>query len=158
MREEKALKEDGKVFAISNLIVDIAYQDPTYNIIKSATNAITQHGLLEVFKLEPISGIGPSFVGRWDGGSREVGKKERQDLDIDIECVSESEGRRFRAEKDGYSGHHSTPLHTAAGWAYEVVIRTPKEGMIFKANVTFGVLRKLGFPATMSWFQAILSK
>jgi hypothetical protein len=157
-KEQKVLKEDGKVFEISNLMIYEACRNPNYSLVKCATNAITPTGYLVVFELQPISGIGPSFVGRWDGGSRDEGKTERQDLDIDISGVPESERRRFENQQGGYSGHHSKRLRSATGHVYEVYIRTPKEGTIFEATVTFGVLRKLGFSATMAGFQATLGK
>ena len=119
---------------------------------------MTPTGYLVVFELQPISGIGSSFVGRWDGGCRDEGKTEREDLDIDIRGVPESERRRFENQQGVYSGHHSKRLQSATGRVYEVHIRTPKEGMIFKATVTFGVLRKLGFQTTMAGFQATLGK
>jgi hypothetical protein len=68
-------KKDGKAFETYNIEINRMYLNPKYTLSKEAANARTREGLLKVFKLNP-SGDGPSFVGRWDGGSRDPGKKK----------------------------------------------------------------------------------
>jgi hypothetical protein len=61
-------KEDGKAFETFNIEIDVTYLNPKYTLSKQTANVRTREGLLKVFELNP-SGDGPSFVGRWDGGS-----------------------------------------------------------------------------------------
>lgn len=157
-KEQRVFKEDGKVFEISNLMIHEEYRNPDYSLVKCATNGLAPNGLLALFELQRISGTGPSFVGRWDGGSRDEGKTERQDLDIDIKGVTKSERQCFKDEERGYSGHHSEPLQSATCHVYEVHIRTPEEGTIFKATVAFSVLRKQGLNSRTAPFQATLGR
>ena len=93
-KEQRIRRQDGKAFVSYNIEIHEIYRDPMYSVSKETSNVISGTGLLKVFELK-LSHGGPSFVGRWDGGSRDAGKKERYDLDIDIEGVSDQEQRRF---------------------------------------------------------------
>ena len=88
MRDKQ--KEDGKAFETFNVKIDITYLNPKYAFSKQTANVMTGNGLLKVFELNP-SADGPSFIGRWDGGSRDPGKTERYVLNIDIYRVSREE-------------------------------------------------------------------
>ena len=88
-------KEDGQAFETFNIEIDVTYLNPRYALSKQRVNVMTANGRLDVFELNP-SGGGPSFIGRWDGGSRDPGKTERHDLDIDIYRVSDEEKLRFK--------------------------------------------------------------
>jgi hypothetical protein len=143
-REEKAKKvqeQDGKAFETFNIEIDVIYLNPKYTLSKQTANVITGSGLLKVFELNPSEG-GPSFIGRWDGGSRDPGKKERYDLDIDIYRVSDEEKRRFKKGERGYSGHHTTKVESDRGRRYQVSLCTPDE-KIFEGTVCFNLHRKI---------------
>src|SRR6266481_5185190 len=147
-KKERIQKEDGKAFETFNIERDITYLNPKYTLSKQTANVRTGNGLLKVFELNP-SGSGPSFIGRWDGGSRDPGKTERYDLDIDIYGVSDEEKRRFENGEGGYSGHHTTSkVESNIGHAYQVSLRTPDE-KIFEGTVYFNLLRKQGFEASL---------
>ena len=117
-------KEDGRVFEITHLDVQESYLSPQYVVVQQDPIVLQPNGLLALFKLQPIS-CGPSFIVRWDGGSRDEGKTEKQDLDTDIKGVSNAERRRFKRGQRGYAGHQSTPVPGATGRAYTVSISTP---------------------------------
>jgi hypothetical protein len=136
-------KKDGKAFETYNIEINRTYLNPKYTLSKETANVRTGEGLLKVFKLNP-SGDGPSFVGRWDGGSRDPGKKERYDLDIDIYGVSDEEKLRFKKREGGYSGHHTSKVESDRGHKYQVSLCTPDE-KIFEGTVCFNLLRKIEF-------------
>jgi hypothetical protein len=139
-------KQDGKAFETYNVEIRAIYLNPKYTLSKQTANVMTGNGLLKVFELNPSRG-GPSFIGRWDGGSRDPGKTERYDLDIDIYRVSDEEKRRFKEGEGGYSGHHTIKMATDRGHKYQVSLCIPDE-KIFEGSVCFNLLRKLGFEAT----------
>jgi hypothetical protein len=139
--------KDGKAFETYNIEVDVTYLSPKYTFSKQTANVRTGEGLLKVFELNP-SGDGPSFVGRWDGGSRDPCKKERYDLDIEIYRVSDEEKLRFKKGERGYSGHHTSKVDSDRGHKYQVSLCTPDE-RIFEGTVCFDLLRKIEFGARL---------
>jgi hypothetical protein len=134
-------KQDGKAFESFNIEIDVTYLNPKYMLSKQRVNVMTANGRLDVFELSP-SGGGPSFIGRWDGGSRDPGKTERHDLDIDIYRVSHEQQRRFKKGERGYSGHHTTKVQSDRGRKYQVSLCTPDE-KIFEGTVCFNLHRKI---------------
>jgi hypothetical protein len=146
-KETRVLKQDGKVFEIHDLRIDERYRSEEYSLSKPDVPAITPTGRLVIFELRPVGASGPSFVGRWDGGSRSAGKQERDDLDIDIEGVSRRVVRQFERGEAGYSGHHTTKVPTPKGKAYRVCICIPQK-MIFDGTVSFSGLRKMAVSVT----------
>lgn len=140
-------EKDAKAFETYNIEIDVTYLNPKYTPPKQTANVRTGEGLLKVFELNP-SGDGPSFVGRWDGGSRDPGKTERYDLDIDIYGVSDEEQLRFKKGERGYSGHHTTKVESERGHKYQVSLCTPDE-KIFEGTVCFNLLRKIEFGARL---------
>jgi hypothetical protein len=141
-KEQRIRRQDGKAFATYNIEIHEIYRDPMYTVSKGASNVISGTGLLKVFELKP-SAEGPSFIGRWDGGSRGSGKQERFDLDIDIQGASDDDRRRFEKGEGSYAGHHTTRINSDRGWKYHVCIGTP-EGLIFEGTVCFNLHRKVG--------------
>jgi hypothetical protein len=126
-----------------NIKIERTYLNPKYTLSEQATNARTGEGLLKVFELTH-SGDGPSFIGRWDGGSRDPGKTERYDLDIDIYGVADEEKLRFKYGQGGYSGHHTKKVDSNKGHKYQVSLCTSDE-KIFEGTVCFNLLRKIEF-------------
>jgi hypothetical protein len=155
-KENKVQKQDGKVFEINNFTIDVRYLNPNYSLLKQDIAVLGATGRLDIFELRPKSGDGPSFLGRWDGGSRDQGKVGREDLDIDIRRVSKAEQHRFENGKNGYAGHRSIRIASTTERAYEVSIRTPTDNMIFDGTVSFGVLRKIEFQASTAPFAATM--
>ena len=156
-KEQKVKTQDGKVFEIDSLTISERYLNPNYSLLKQDSAVLGAMGRLDVFELRPKSGDGPSFKGRWDGGSRDQGKEERDDLDIDICGVSKAEQQRFLKEKIGYAGHHSRRIANSPSRAYEVSIRTRSAGRIFDGTVSFSVHRKMEFLASMTPWEATMS-
>ena len=153
-KESKVLRQDGKVFEANHLKINERYLNPNYSLVKCDPAVLEPNGLLKLFELRPKSGTGPSCIWRWDGGSRDPGKVEREDLDIDITGVSEAEKLRFEDGKDGNAGHHSKRIASTTGRTYEVVIRRPTGNTIFDGTVSFCVHRKMEFSASTSRFAA----
>jgi len=116
-KERRVQMRDGKVFEINNLTIDVRCLNPNYSLLKQDSAALGATGRLDLFELRPKSGGGPAFFGRWDGGSRDQGKVERDDLDIDISGVSRAEQHRFESGKNGYAGHHSSRIPSTTGRA-----------------------------------------
>jgi hypothetical protein len=150
-KQRRVQRLDGKVFEIHNVRVDPTYLNPEYVLSAQPSNEISPTGWLKIFELSPTREGAPSFVARWDGGSRDNGTK--QDLDIDIYGVSEEDRSHFNNERGGYSGHRSINLPNTERHTYSVSIRLPSE-LIFEATVSFGLLRKLGFEARSQGFAA----
>jgi len=141
------VKEDGRVFEVKYEI-EQGYLNSKYSLSKEVAVLSPKNGWLKIFSLKPISGTDPSFVGRWDGGSRDVGKTERYDLDFDIDGVTEEEEYWFIHGKNGYSGHRASRVSSAKGWEYEVFITTPSRE-IFKGFVRLYLHRKMEFSETL---------
>jgi hypothetical protein len=133
-------KEDGRAFETFNIEIDVTYLNPKYQFSERTVNVMSGNGLLKVFELNPLED-GPYFIGRWDGGSRDPGKTERHDLDIDIYRVSREEKRRFKKGEREYSGHHTTRAESDRGYKYQVSLRTLDE-KIFEGSVCFNLHRK----------------
>ncbi len=150
-RKEKAKKvqeQDGKAFEAFKIEIDAGYcLNPRYRLLKQAATVRGDMGRLDVFEINPL-GDGPSFKARWDGGSRNPCKKERNDLDIDIYGISDEEKYRFERNEGGYFGHRTAP--NGAGRVYQVSLRTPHE-VIFEGTVRFNLLRKMEFNASLGW-------
>jgi hypothetical protein len=139
-KEERVQRQDGKVFEIGNVAIEEErYRSPDYKF-EAEDCHLSSTGHLKIFRLTPISGKPPSFTARWDGGSREPGK-ERFELDIDMEGMSNDEIRKFKGDKCGYSGHH-TVSDAPDSHRYQILLKTPN-AMIFDATVSFTLLRKL---------------
>src|SRR5256885_9533873 len=94
-KERRVQIEDGKAFETYAIEIHATYLNPTHTLAGDISHAISRTGLLKVFELNP-SQNGPSFVGRWDGGSRASGKQEKLALDVDIQGVSDEEKHRFQ--------------------------------------------------------------
>jgi hypothetical protein len=146
-KERRVQREDGKAFETYNIEIRETYLNPKYSLSRNVSNVISRTGLLKIFEIKPAQN-GPSFVGRWDGESRDRGKQERLDLDIDIEEVPPEEKRRFEKSDGGYTGHHTIRIDSDRGWKYQVSIRTP-EGLIFEGTVCFNLHRKVGVSETL---------
>jgi hypothetical protein len=147
-KEERVHRQDGKAFEAFNLEICTTWLNPKYTLSEQATTVISSTGLLKIFELNP-SGGRPSFTARWDGGSRDEGRIEKYDLDIDIGGVSDEEQRRFQNGQGGYSGHHTINVESNdKGHAYQVSLRTPDE-MIFEGTAYLNLLRKQGFETSL---------
>jgi hypothetical protein len=139
-KEQRVQQQDGKVFDVADLTINVRYQSQDY-ICQRGNGSLTPTGHLIVFKLTPVSSKPPSFVARWDGGSREPGKQERFDLDIDMVGMSKDEVEKFERGQAGYSGHHTTKIHAPTGHGYEILVKTPN-GEVFDATVSFTLHRR----------------
>ena len=91
------------------------------------------------------------------GGSRDEGKKEKYDLDIDIARVAEEERTRVKNGQGGYCGHRTMNVPSDTGHVYQVFLRTPSE-MIFEGSVCFSLLRKQGFEASTEFTATLDAK
>jgi len=140
-KEQRLRTEKGQVFEIRDIAITATYLSPNYALAATEAVAVTGTGLLKVFELVP-SHDGPSFIGRWDGGTRGVDKQERCDLDIDIYGVSSIDNDHFKKEEFGFSGHRTVKVSTSRGRSYFVSIRTPDE-LIFEGRVSFTAHRRL---------------
>jgi hypothetical protein len=128
-RQEKInqINKRGRVSHISNLEVNPTVIHPDYKS-EPCDGILSETGKLEILKIVPNSGDGPSFVARWDQGP--------QQFDIDMHGASPSAVRKFKSNKDGYSGHHTSRTADPDKRIFDIKIQTPA-GMIFDGTVTF---------------------
>src|SRR5436305_1698262 len=75
------------------------------------------------------SADGPSFVARWDQGP--------QQLDIDMHGASPSAVRKFKSNRDGYSGHRTSRTADPDKRVFDIQIQMPPLGTIFDGIVSF---------------------
>jgi hypothetical protein len=130
----------GEASYLTNLKITTEFLDSNYDLInENLTRSETR--LLKVFSLNPKSGNKPSFHARIDDGSS--AKRKDPELDIDIDGVSPSDARDFKANRNDYQGHHNKRATNPNERAFDVVIALPT-GMVFKGQVSFNVTFSVG--------------
>jgi hypothetical protein len=117
----------GRVSKVSNLEVNPTLIHPDYKS-EPCDGILSDTGKLEILKVVPKSGEGPYFIARWDQGP--------EHLDIDMRGASNSATRKFKKDKDGYSGHHTSRTVDPDKRLFDIKIRTPL-GTIFDGTVSF---------------------
>jgi hypothetical protein len=147
-KEFQVYQEDGKVFGIGDLAIEKKFLHHDYDF-RMNEGKLTSMGHLVVFELIRKSGAPPVFVGRWDGGSRDAGRSQRYDLDVDMKGMADEETKNFKRERLGYRGHHSKRISVAKGRGYEVRIETP-DGLVFEGIISFTVHRRIAFSTSTS--------
>jgi hypothetical protein len=135
---------DGQARILSNLQITTRHLDPDYHVV---TYDLTrgETGLLPVFSLVSRTTEKPSFKARVDDGS--PGNRRQPELDIDIEGVNTAIERDFKANRNGYIGHHTNRSPNPDQRIYEVEIATPT-GKVFDGDVSFNAMFSVG--VTMS--------
>jgi hypothetical protein len=124
----------GRVSKVSNLEVNPTLIHPDYRC-ELCDGILSVTGKLEVLKVVPKSGDGPYFIARWDQGTEQ--------LDIDLRRASNSVTRKFRKNKDGYSGHHTSLITDADKRLFDINLHTPL-GTIFDGTVSFSNTFEVG--------------
>jgi hypothetical protein len=130
---DRIANQSGRVSEVSNLEVNPNSFNQDYKQ-EQCDGRLTETGNLEVLKLVPISGSGPSFTARWD--------QKPDHLDIDMHCASNSAISKFRNNKGGYLGHHTRRTTDPDKRIFEVKIKTPA-GAIFDGGISFSLTRKI---------------
>src|SRR5271166_1401784 len=97
--ERKRARKSGKVFNVSNVKACPTFIHPDYRI-ELCEGVLGETGRLEILKLVPKSTTEPYFTARWD--------QKPEHLDIDIHRVSNSAKSKFRNNRGGYEGHHTS--------------------------------------------------
>jgi len=133
MDKEKVYKnESGRdVFRVNssfNVKVEKEFLHAEYSM-KTDKSEMTETGHLVVFELKTDNKALPYFVGRWD--------QKEELLDIDILGIDKKAVSNFRAEKNGYSGHHPE-LILESPRLFQIEINIP-ECKIMKGNMTFNI-------------------
>jgi hypothetical protein len=128
-RQEKInqISKRGRVSHISNLEVNPTVIHPDYKSEK-CDGILSKTGHLKILKVVPKSGEGPYFIARWD--------QKPEHLDVDMHGASPSAIRKFKNNKDGYSGHHTSRTADPDKRIFDIQIQTPA-GMIFDGTVSF---------------------
>jgi hypothetical protein len=128
-RQEKInqINKRGRVSHISNLEVNPTVIHPDYKS-EPCDGILSETGKLEILKLVPKSGDGPNFVARWDQGP--------QQLDIDMHGASPSAVKKFKNDRGGYKGHHTSRTADPNKRVFDIQIQMPT-GMIFDGTVSF---------------------
>src|ERR1700757_1372010 len=121
--------------SLSNLQITERYLSSGYEIVKhDLTRGATD--LLRVFSLVPKSAGMPRFDARVDDGTE--ARPKDPELDIDIRGVSNAIERDFKANRNGYIGHHTDRSPTPNHRIFDVEIATPA-GRVFEGSVSFNV-------------------
>ena len=124
-------RPDGAVH-LSDVKVEELYLDPGYKLeLHEARRG--QTGLLQVFSLIPDDPQRPSFAARIDDGV--PGRRSTPRLDIDIKGVTVEVERDFKANRNGYAGHHTDGSLTETERAFDVKVSVPS-GTIFEGRVS----------------------
>ena len=114
---------------VNRLTVDRQdFIDPAYTVCP-VYDRMTSSGLLVVLRLVPNDPSLPTFRGRWH--------EEKRLLKFDIENVSASEKKLFKAGKSGFAGHHAIPIPRNTR-TFRIDIGLPGR-IVFAGVVTFSV-------------------
>lgn len=133
--DKRKVKKDGSAFAVKDLEAIEIYKDPDYRIELYHNNKVTDTMHLIIGKLIPSETSLPHFIFRWD---------EQQDqFDVDIENVDNETKKKFKAGKDGYSGHHPRRFVDKVR-CMEVDISLPNK-KIFKGTIKVPVIKEEQF-------------
>jgi hypothetical protein len=124
---DRRRKINGQVSKVDNLKVNPAIMHPDYKS-EPCDGIRSETGKLEILKVVPKSGGGPSFIARWD--------QKPAHLDIDMHGASPSAIRKFKNNKGGYSGHHTSRTADPDKRLFDINIQTPL-GTIFDGTVSF---------------------
>jgi hypothetical protein len=127
----RAARPDGAV-RLSDLKITPQNLDSSYKIVEHDL-VRGDTGYLPVFSLVPDDTKNPAFTARIDDGVRD--NRRMPDLDIDIGRVSADVARDFKANRNGYSGHHTDRSHDLTERAFELKIAVPS-GTIFEGKVS----------------------
>jgi len=126
----------GEASRVSNLKITTHYLDLDYEIVEEDLKRGDTR-LLRVFSLIPKTLGKPSFHARVDDGSPDTPKDP--ELDIDIKGVSDTAIiRDFKANRNGYIGHHNSRSASPSERVFDVEISTPK-GNVFRGEIFFNV-------------------
>lgn len=90
---------------------------------------MSETGYLILFEIKPINDSSPSFLGRWD--------QNYGTIDVDILGTEEKTASHFKAEKNGYFGHHPKRISEAKR-TYDVQVKLPEKN-ILSAHITFSI-------------------
>jgi hypothetical protein len=124
---------DGQARSLSNLHIARRHLDSNYEIVIHRLER-GKTGLLGVFSLFPKSASNPQFDARVDDGS--PGNRREPDLDIDIKNVTKAVENDFKANRNGYLGHHTDRSPNPNQRTFDVEIATPT-GTVFEGEVSF---------------------
>jgi hypothetical protein len=122
------INKRGRVSHISNLEVSPTVIHPDYKS-EPCDGILSETGKLEILKLVPKSGDGPYFIARWDQRTERV--------DIDMHGASRSAIRKFKNEREGYSGHHTRRTADPDKRVFDIQVQMPPLGTIFDGTVSF---------------------
>jgi len=117
-RQEKInqINKRGRVAKVINLEVNTTVIHQDYRS-EPRDGILSETGKLEILKLVPKSGDGPSFIARWD--------QRPQQLDIDMHGASPSAVKKFKKDRGGYKGHHTSRTADPDKRIIHIVIQTP---------------------------------
>jgi hypothetical protein len=117
----------GRVSKISNLEVNPTVINRDYQI-EPCDGTLSETGKLEILRVLPKSGDCPYFTARWD--------QEPEHLDVDMHGASRSAIKKFKNNKDGYLGHHTSRSTDPDKRIFDVKIETPAS-VIFEGTISF---------------------
>jgi hypothetical protein len=122
MNKDKYARIEIRPHTAEDVRVITDYLHPSYRAVHEKTSTAGDSGLLQLFRLDPTDDSFPGFSARWDIRQNAV--------DIDLHG-NDRAASLFKAEKDGYKGHHSTAL---ANGVYLLEITIPG-AVIFRGKL-----------------------
>jgi hypothetical protein len=126
---DRKRKINGRASKVSNLKVVSTFIHPDYKA-EPCDGILSETGRLEILKVFPKSGDGPYFIARWD--------QRPEHLDIDMHGAPKSGIKKFKANKGGYSGHHTSRPSDPDKRIFDIKILTPL-GTTFDGSVSFSL-------------------
>ena len=121
----------------------VEYCHPQYDFRWCAVCQTEGRGALIIATLEPRDGASPRFLLRWDA--------KKDELNVDIENVSEEAIKLFKGERQGYTGHVAKRVDAKL---FEVKICIPTANVFagtvgFKIHENIALDRKVSIPDKM---------
>jgi autotransporter translocation and assembly factor TamB len=132
-------REDGKVFEVRNIHLEIAAISAKYEISVPGQATFGPTGEWTIFEIRHKSGS-HTFRGRWD--------EKGSEIDVDLLGLGNDEAVAFKRSKHRSSGHHTT-RQDSEEWKFKLSI-VYKGIQVLDGVLTFELLRKVGMTAGMS--------
>ena len=139
MDKERFAKRSFIVAGASGIEVSTNFLNNDYALSKVKPEATTtDHGHLELFRIEPTRAGLPAFSVR-------IGHDKHEEINVDLEG-SKAEHVAFATQAPGYIGHKADDLKTDPR-SYRLYIEVPSAGRVFSGTLT---MKGLGLGVRLS--------
>jgi hypothetical protein len=133
MDRKLARIEDGRVFSINNIKIEVNHLNINYSIHEFNGSELTETGLLKLIEFRSSDESLPYFIVRWD--------EKNYTIDTDIYNCSKDVRKAFLKKQNGYNGHH-TKLLNESPRLFKLEIFLPTL-IVFRGTITFNAHRRM---------------